>query len=350
MNRNNDAGTRFRRHLDFPVLVVSQDYELFFQRSGSIEKCLIEPCDVLLKFAEKSGVRITFFVDAGMLCRMQELASAHPALGKDLSRVRQHIESLSAAGHEIGLHIHPHWEETGWRDGAWDFADTRYQLNEFSNDEVGDIVLRYTGALNELCDGSVRTYRAGGFCVEPFTRYGDLLKQAGITIDSSVVPGALLKDDDKGFDFSHAPDSGWWTFSDSPLNPCPNGQFLEIPITPQVLPFRHYWGRALDRALRRQPAAVLGDGVSKALGKREIARRLAGAGRTSELSMDAPKARQLNSMRTWRQHRDVWHVMGHPKLLGRPSLAALEEFILSKGIRRFESVWGMACAIRSSAI
>ena len=47
-----------------------------------------------------------------------------------------------------------------------------------------------------------------------------------------IVPGAVLRDDEKGFDFSSAPASAWWEFDRSPLNPSKDGEFLEIAITP----------------------------------------------------------------------------------------------------------------------
>ena len=41
MNESIATGIYKRRQRDLPILVVSQDYELFFGESGSIEKCLI---------------------------------------------------------------------------------------------------------------------------------------------------------------------------------------------------------------------------------------------------------------------------------------------------------------------
>jgi len=331
-------------------LLVSQDYELFFRQSGSVEKCLIEPTDILRDFARTVGMRITFFVDAGMLCRMQDLAHGNLPLEKDLSRIKQHIESLHSDGHEIGLHVHPHWEDTKWTDGAWDFSGSRYQLRDFSSDEISDIVARYSMALKELCDGEVSSYRAGGFCVEPFEVLGKVLQENGITVDSSIVPGARLDDDDKGFDFRRVPQKSWWYFEDSPTMPTSNGSFLEIPITAMVLPFHHYWGRAFERVLKRRPVGVIGDGSSKAIGKKEIIRRLVGAGRVSELSLDAPKAGQLNSPRVLRQNRNIWKVMGPPKLLGKSSIEALRKFIDRKEIQRYDSLAGIAAAIRAGTL
>ena len=76
-------GSNLRRGQDFPVLLVSQDYELFFQQSGSIDKCLFEPTNMLLDFAEQVGVRITFFIYAGSLCRMQKLALANASMANE---------------------------------------------------------------------------------------------------------------------------------------------------------------------------------------------------------------------------------------------------------------------------
>ena len=154
-----------------------------------------------------------------------------------------------------------------------------------------------------LTNGGVESYRAGGFCVEPFGRIRNCLLEHGIMIDSSVVPGAVLKDADKGFDFSVVPDNGWWRFSASPAIPDSNGEFIEIAVTPLELPLFHYWGRLASHITRRQRSGMIGDGTSKEIGKCEILRRLVGKGRISELSVDAPKAAQLLSRSIQHQNK-----------------------------------------------
>ena len=73
-----------------PLLILSQDYELFFQKSGTVEQCLIKPTDMLLSFAKKNGIVITFFIDAGMLVSMRRLARTVPTISKELSRLKKH--------------------------------------------------------------------------------------------------------------------------------------------------------------------------------------------------------------------------------------------------------------------
>jgi len=345
-----DSGSFLRRGQDFPLLILSLDYELFFHRSGSVDNCLIEPTDMMLDFADRHELRLTFFVDAGMLCRMEQLAPGSPELARDLSRIKAHISTFAARGHEVGLHVHPHWEDTRRANGRWDFSGTRYQVRDFSDDEVGDIVTRYTATLNALCDGKVATYRAGGFCFEPFGRLRRPLLDNGIHIDSSIVSGLHIEDPDKGVDFRPAPDRTWWHFEASPLEAEAQGSFLEIPVTATRLPPWHYWGRAVNRVLRRQPSSVSGDGASKPIGRHEIVRRLAGGGRTSELSVDAPKSATLLKAAFRNPKRSVWHAMGHPKLFGRSTLENLEKFIARTGIQRCETLSGVAAAIRAKEL
>jgi hypothetical protein len=335
------------QHADAPLLVLSQDYEFFFGVSGTAEKCLFEPCDALLAFGGKHDVRFTFYVDAGMLLCMQRHAAGNRQIGKVLGLIQRHIEQLAASGNEIGLHVHPHWEDTRWTSSGWDFSGTRYQLQQFSDGDAANIMRSYSHALGELSNTPITSYRAGGFCVEPFGQIRETLKDLGITIDSSVVPGAKLQDVAKGFDFSQSPDKGWWCFDSSPAVPSTAGEFCEVAITPLVLSIGHYWGRLVDRLKPGPSAAAIGDGVSKAIGKREIARRLLGAGRVSELSIDAAKAHHLGSPQVLSQRRNVWHVMGHPKLLGADSLTYLGHFIGALDVGRAMTVSEYAAFVRS---
>ena len=328
------------------TLILSQDYELFFQDSGSVESCLIKPCDALLHFADANDARFTFFIDAGMLLAMQRYADEEPALAAELKLVREHISMLAERGHEIALHVHPHWEDTVRVNGEWRFGGTRYQLRSFDDADILGIFRRYSAILNELSGARPTSYRAGGFCVEPFSKIAPALSELGIQIDSSVVPGATLHDPEKGFDFSSAPDEAFWEFTESPGIVAAGGEFLQIPITPQVLPQLFYWGRLVERLGPKAISRKFGDGTSKAIGRSEIIRRLAMASRVAELSMDDAKAPHLLKKRNWSQQRDVWHVMGHPKLASDRSIDTLKRFIERVRIEKIDTVSGFAARCR----
>lgn len=335
------------------LLILSQDYELFFQHSGTVEKCLFEPCEALLRSARKTGYAITFYVDAGMLCRMERLAGAQPSLGRELDRVRRHVEMLARAGHDIGLHIHPHWEDTTFRDGQWGFEGTRYQLGQFPDDDAAEIVSRYARTLAEISGVETTSYRAGGFCVEPFDRISSALLRAGIDVDSSVVPGARLKNAVKGFDFRNVPSADWWQFEDSPTMEARNGRFLEIPISPLSLPVMYYWRRVLSRATSGtsgQSAQHFGDGTAKPVGRREVFRRLSGRSCIAEASIDDPKAFELRRGAAAMSGRRIWHIMGHPKNISHKSLLCFENAIRENKLEAFATVAGAAKLIRAGQL
>ena len=76
-------------------LILSQDYELFFDKSGSLEKCLFEPCAALLDFADKHDSKVTFFVDAGMLLCMERHVSESREMRAALDQVMDLIDSVT---------------------------------------------------------------------------------------------------------------------------------------------------------------------------------------------------------------------------------------------------------------
>ncbi|MGH8168386.1 MAG: hypothetical protein ACREQ1_14180 [Woeseiaceae bacterium] len=329
------------------TLILSQDYELFFHESGTIEQCLFEPCAALLRSARRHGYQITFYVDAGMLVRMQSFAATHRRLSREFDSIRRHLTEIADAGHDIGLHIHPHWEDSGYTDQGWDFTNTRYRLEEFPVQEAADITIRYARALGEAAGTAPKSYRAGGFCVEPFDRVGAPLLQVGIDVDSSVVPGAYLKDPVKGFDFRKVAAHDWWRFEHSPSTESAHGCFLEIPVTPQELPFWYYWERLFRKFGRKTEPRVFGDGAAKRIGTVEVLRRLFGQSRVAEMSMDDPKVRELPRLVRRLPARRLCHVMGHPKNLSRNSLELMEKTLTAEGVSKFASVATAARLIRA---
>ena len=286
-----------------------------------------------------------------ILCMQRESASS-AVVSKMADQVREHVASLAAQGFEIALHVHPHWEESRWTNDAWDFSGSRYQLRDYSPEEILSIFKSYSECLQSLSGQKPVAYRAGGFCLEPFDRLIDALDETEISIDSSVVPGASFYDSEKGFDYRKTPDMEWWSFDTTPDISSGGGRFLELPIATQILPFSFYWKRLVSRLLpmSTQKTAGFGDGYSLAASNFEILRRLAGISRTAELSIDDPKANHLQNERVLEDKRRLWHLMGHPKLLSKKSLDQLIGFVVQKGFTRFENVASVAQLVRSGEL
>ena len=117
------------------------DYELFFgSKSGSIQKCIIEPTEKLIEISKKHNVFFTFFVDAGFLVSLKLNIGKFPHLQNEYDSVCNNIQRLESEGHSIQLHIHPHWEKSYYDGQKWVFnVDGCYALSDFSDDMIEKI-------------------------------------------------------------------------------------------------------------------------------------------------------------------------------------------------------------------
>ena len=95
--------------------LLTLDYEVYFgRRTGSTQRCLIEPTEALLRVAERHHAPLAFFVDAGFLLALRREMGKSDALAREHTAVCAQLRDLARRGHELQLHIHPHWEDARW--------------------------------------------------------------------------------------------------------------------------------------------------------------------------------------------------------------------------------------------
>ena len=166
------------------------DYELFFgDHSGSVEKCMLEPTQHLFDLADGENVHYTFFVDVGYLIA----SSKYAELENDRTRVERQIKEMIDRGHDVQLHIHPHWQKAEYADGEWKM-NTRgaYKISDFTQDEIDEIFGNYKHYLETLIGRKVCAFRAGGWCIQPFEAFKEVFTKYELNIDSSVIPGDFM--------------------------------------------------------------------------------------------------------------------------------------------------------------
>ena len=315
---------------DTRTFVLGLDYEIFFGKaSGDYQKCLIEPTDALMRVAEKTGLKVTYFVDTGYLAKLKELADRHTELANAYSDICRSLKKFVEAGHELQLHLHPHWSRTTYSDDGWRFHYDEYRLQSLPEDEVDDLVASQTRLLADLADAPITAYRAGGWCLQPFDRIGKSLKSSGVLIDSTVFRGGYNPEENRYFDFRDAPREPFWRFSSDPIVRDDEGDFLEIPISATNIPASFFWKMAIARRVGSTDTGTFGDGEPLNNGAGYYLRRLT-LGTLSPVSIDGLKGSLLERSYAAfsRQHREgAFNVMGHPKSLSRNSLASLEDFL-----------------------
>jgi len=313
--------------------LLTLDYEVFFgPRTGSVERCLLEPVAALAALAERHRAQLVFFVDAGFLLRMRAEIGRTPQLRADHDAVCRQVEALARAGHEIQLHIHPHWEDARFEGGAWQVGLEHYALQSFPPARIAEIVREYAGVLRELAgDASAFAYRAGGWLVRPFEPIRPALLANDVRIDSTVFAGGRRGGAVQSFDFRAAPAKSRWHFDRDPLREASGGPFLEVPIASCRVGPLFFWKLAAAKKLGGARHRTFGDGEPIALDRGDLASKLL-APSTSVVSLDGYKAACLAAEFDRYRARGLedFVVIGHPKALTPFGLARLAEFLSSR--------------------
>ena len=305
-------------------ILITLDYELFFGKSGSIEKTIIEPTENLLVILDKHNIKASFFVDSGYLIKLKEHMQNFEGLKKDYNLITQQIYKLSKEGHDIQLHIHPHWQDSIYDGKKWIFNVNRYKLSDFSISDVNNIIKEYSEVLEQITKIKPTTFRAGGWCIQPFDKMKKSLIDVGISIDSTIYLNGKNETFKKSFDFTSAPAKNNWYFSSDPLVEDKNGCFLEIPISSlRVGPFFYYrfiWMKFFGGKNHKS----IGDGFAIPNSWKQNLALLLWPSFTVA-SIDGYKASLLNKLA--KKHKKQLVLIGHPKSFTPFSLNAIDAFI-----------------------
>jgi hypothetical protein len=315
-------------------VILTWDYELSFGNGmGGVDDCLIVPTENLLHLARVHSVKMVFFVDAGYLFKLNSESSRSEILEKDFEKVESQLRRLVSEGHEVQLHVHPHWEDSNWNGTSWDINTSRYSLYDFEQSQISEIVSKYLCIL-KACSGfrAITAFRAGGWMFQPFGKIGTALHNNGLVIDSSVYPEGRRNSTVHHFDFRGAPEMSSWRFDDNPLKPLNNGRFLEVPISSfRTSPF-FYWRLAAAKILGGAQHLPYGKGSVIGPDFGEIVTKLLKSSVTP-VSMDGYKSTLLCPSFTQYLERkwDIFVPMGHPKAATPFSLGCLDRFMTQIG-------------------
>lgn len=231
-------------------IILSYDYELFFgEKSGTVQKTLIEPTNLLLDCMDSVGAKGNFFIDYLMFERLEQLDDERAK--SDLCLIKDQVKDMVRRGHRIELHLHPHWIDAKYNgDGTWDYSDfTHYSLYSLSPNERNRMFKEGTDYLTSLVrevdpEYRICAFRAGGWTIQPFSLVKDCFKENKILIDSSAMCGIYQDNKYSKFDFRKVPDKEYYRFSDDVCVENLNGGFVEVPITVYSKPV---WLRAADK-------------------------------------------------------------------------------------------------------
>ena len=278
--------------------------------------------------AKKTGIKLVFFVDTGYLKKLIQFKDQYPKVKHEYDLVLDQIKSLVAEGHDCQLHIHPHWEDSTHNGTNWVMNTDRYKLVDFSDEEIEKIVLEYQQILNEITQKPVNIYRAGGWCLQPFSRIQKSFEKANLKLDSSVFVGGKFTSGNYFYDFTNTPQTSIWKFSNDLCVEDPNGAFLEYPISSYKYSSIFFWKLFLNGRLDPKNHKPIGDGFPMpAPGQRK---KMLTTGMLLSASCDGYFATKLDAVLKQNQMRgyNEMVVLGHPKALTHFALKKLEQFVV----------------------
>lgn len=321
-------------------IILTLDYELFFgSHSGTLAKSIITPVDRFLEICNKYNIKATFFVDAGYISKLIEYKNKYPQLAQDYKLLSKQLEDLNHTGHDIQLHIHPHWEDSLYDGNKWIMNTSRFKLNDFNDREISLIVKKYKNILNKFSKNII-AFRAGGWCIQPYDRLYKAFKDNNILIDSTVYYGGFDLTATHFYDFRNSPQKSLWKFEKDPLIENKNGFFTEIPISSCKVPPTVYWKLAASKIIKNKRLNQFGDGSPIYASGESILKKLFTFSH-GVVSMDGIKAGYLET--AFRKHKNkadnrYFVTIGHPKALSEYSLQKLENFIKKNNDNEFITI------------
>ena len=312
-------------------ILITLDYELFYSGNPQLESCIINPTNQLLEIVDPLNIKLVFFVDVGYLKCLEKYKNEFPQLEKDYQAITQQIKNLCNNGHEVQLHIHPHWEDTFFNGNEWVFDLTRYKLSDFSDSEIMQIVTEYTAILHRISGQEIFAYRAGGWSAQPWEPIGKALKENNVSIDSTVFPQGVMKSKEQWFDFANVNfNKTSWQFSNDLTKEDKDGYFREVAISAYRVSPLFFWDFAFKRLTKAKGHNALSNASARPSNNQIF--KLLTRPSNSVVSIDGFKASYLEKAYLWYKKRmlEDFVIIGHPKAFTPYSLKKFKEFIEKK--------------------
>ncbi len=214
--------------------ILTVDYEIYGNGTGSLKGLVLEPMRRLQEICKKWNARLVVFVEVAELEKIEAFGS-----DPEIELVKQQIRELHRDGCEIGLHIHPQWCAARYEQGRWVLDDTEYNLCTLPPARISQIIDRSLEYLRHIMNQPRFTplsFRAGNWLFQPTEHAAAALAHRGIKIDSSVFKGGLQNNN--RLDYRDARGNGYyWPFGNDVVTPDPAGPLFEVPIFTEMAPF-----------------------------------------------------------------------------------------------------------------
>ena len=244
-------------------IILTVDYEVSGDGSGSVDSCIIDPAERMMQLCEKYNAKLTFFTDVCEYWAFKEVKeSGKYEDGLDpANKITNQIKDIYRRGHDIQLHLHPQWIDYKYMGNNnwilnmefWRLPNVKllgenaiYNLFERGKNTLEKIISEVNP--NYCCD----VFRAGALCIQPEEEILKVMQQLNFKIESSVTVGVKFNDGKTIYDFTNAIDDlPEWNILNNLQSFNKNGLIKEVPIFTAKVPFIKDIKFAILRMLRK---------------------------------------------------------------------------------------------------
>ena len=305
-------------------ILLTFDYEPYLgARSGTTDKCLIQPTIALINVLNKYSAKAVFFIDTLYILNLKR----NPGSEEDYNRAINQIRELYIKGHHIFPHIHPHWLDAKYLPDIkqYDLSNLeKYSLASLNNEQVEDLFQQSFSLFSDLgIYYNAWGYRAGGWCIQPFSRYVEIFRKYHIRYDFSVLPYYKNKKQEQYFDFSQNKEKEPYPFQNDVNVVDSKGDFTEFPISSIEIDDK---ARLLSRIVNKYLWAMKDKGFGDGTGAQTAA--LQSTQPAAEMiSIDIFNIAKLNSYKKFLEEHNYMHWISHPKMFTKHGLQTFDKFL-----------------------
>jgi hypothetical protein len=201
-------------------LILSLDYEIFGDGTGSFNADVIKPTNDFLRICERFNAKGTIFVEVAELFKHREVGGFE----NELMAVREQLKSAYKRGHDVQLHVHPWWMNAEFRDGKWVMDYTISSLSSLKSHEATNYLRLCKQFLIDFLSPIYKSdhcvaFRAGSWGMMPTRVIYHALVNSAIQVDSSVYKWGVANGKYLKYDYSQAfSNIRPWYFSEDDVN------------------------------------------------------------------------------------------------------------------------------------
>ena len=317
-------------------LFLTFDYEL--PLGGWIvtpEEALIEPTNKILQICENLNLSVTFFVDVLSFIKFREIENNNFE-----KSIRQQLSEIVAKGHDIQLHLHPHWL-TSYLDNETYNPSKDYKLSDFNESEISDMVIKGIEYLNEIAkpinpDYKCLAFRAGGYNLENSPLIFKILEKNDIIIDSSICHGYCFVSDVSTIDYRDVPNVPNWFFANGDYNKASKSGIYEIPIAGKKKSFYEIPTFVKTKIYRNRTPINRGKMIHSSskspvleVFKKAVSSRMLSFDNYTYSSRFLMKILKYNLKKFEKQQEINLSIIAHPKSMDRYNFKLMENFVVS---------------------